>query len=101
MIQLLVTSERSRSACIRGSATITMVPSSVDISCMPVIATIATPSTDDDSGVVARSDPEEPPTADMACQPTETRIRRADRRYGYVRAGLWKLTLARCRAKAL
>ena len=28
----------------------TMVPSSVDISCMPVIAMIAMPSTDDDSG---------------------------------------------------
>ncbi len=57
---------------MRGSATMTMVPSSVDISCMPVIATIAMPSTDDDSGVVARSDdPEEPPTADMDCQPTE------------------------------
>ena len=63
MTQLLPASERSRSACIRGSATMTMVPSSVDISCMPVIATIAMPSTDDDSGVVTRSaDPEEPPT---------------------------------------
>jgi hypothetical protein len=71
MTQLLAASVSPRSACIRGSATMTMVPSSVDISCMPVIATIATPSTDDDSGVVARSDPEEPPTADMACQPTE------------------------------
>ena len=39
----------------------TMVPSSVDISCMPVIATIAMPSTDDDRGVLVRSvDPGEP-----------------------------------------
>jgi hypothetical protein len=55
-----------------------MVPSSVDISCMPVIATIAMPNTDADSGCeeadAARSgDPDEPPTADMACQPTERR----------------------------
>lgn len=50
MTQLLPASERSSSACIRGSATMTMVPSSVDISCMPVIATIAMPSTDDASG---------------------------------------------------
>ena len=60
----------------------TMVPSRVDISCMPVIAMIATPSTDEDSGAegsgVVRSDgsPEEPPTPDMACQPTQRRFRR-------------------------
>src|SRR6476659_6216409 len=73
MTQLLPTSERSRSACIRGSATITMVPSSVDISCMPVIATIAMPSTCDDSdGTVCSVEPEEPPTADMGRKPTQS-----------------------------
>lgn len=56
MTQLLPASERSRSACIRGNATMTMVPSRVDMSCMPVIATIAMPSTDEDSGSVSRSD---------------------------------------------
>jgi hypothetical protein len=72
MTQLLAASERSSSACILGSATITMVPSSVDISCMPVIAMIAMPNTDEDSGAVVRSvDPEEPAAADMALQPTE------------------------------
>ena len=50
MTQLLAASERSRSACIRGRATTTIVPSSVDISCMPVIATMAMPSTLDDNG---------------------------------------------------
>ncbi len=41
----------------------TMVPSSVDISCMPVIAMIAVPSTFVDSGAVVRSvDPGDPPT---------------------------------------
>ena len=39
MIQLLAASDRSSSACIRGSATMAMVPSRVDINCMPVIAT--------------------------------------------------------------
>jgi hypothetical protein len=44
---------------------------------------IATPSTDDDSGAeevgVVRSAgfPEEPPTPDMACQPTETLSKQA------------------------
>ncbi len=59
MTQLLPASERSSSACIRGSATMTMVPSSVDISCMPVIATIAIPSTEDVSGawLVVRGPP--------------------------------------------
>ena len=62
MTQLLPASDRSSSACMRGSATMTMVPSSVDISCMPVIAMIAMPSTDDDSGAVVRSvDLPEPP----------------------------------------
>src|SRR5512135_3558575 len=40
-----------RSACMRGSATTTIVPSSVDISCMPVIAMIAIPTTLEASGV--------------------------------------------------
>src|SRR5262249_21351152 len=63
------------------SATITMVPSSVDISCMPVIAKIAMPST-----CVVRFgagrfvDSSEPPPADMGRQPTQTRIRRAQLR---------------------
>ena len=68
MTQLLPASERSSSACIRGSATMTMVPSSVDISCMPVIAMIAMPSTDGDRGAVERS-VDSP--ADMGCQPTD------------------------------
>src|SRR3954471_9137700 len=81
MTQLLPASERSRSACRRGSATMTMVPSSVDINCMPVIAKIAMPST-----CVVRLRAEwsvdslAPPTADMACQPTHERIRRDYRR---------------------
>jgi hypothetical protein len=52
----------------------TMVPSSVDISCMPVIAMIAAPSTDDDRGAVERS-VDSP--ADMSRQPTENEIDRA------------------------
>ncbi len=60
---------------MRGSATMTMVPSSVDISCMPVIATIAMPSTDDDSGVLERPvDSVEPSATDMACHPTQHRL---------------------------
>ena len=49
MTQLFAASDRSSSACIRGSATMTIVPSSVDISCMPVIARIAMPATLSDS----------------------------------------------------
>src|SRR3982750_4390322 len=76
MTQLLAASERSRSACSRGSATMTMVPSRVAINCMPVIAKIAIPRT----CVVRRCregsvDSLEPPAADMDCQPTETRKR--------------------------
>ena len=51
----------------------TMVPSSVDISCMPVIAKIAMPSTCVVRRGAARSvDLPEPPAADMGCQPTQT-----------------------------
>jgi hypothetical protein len=64
MTQLLPASDMSRSACICGSATITMVPSSVDINCMPVIAMMAAPRTDEDSGAVPRS-------ADMSRHPTD------------------------------
>ncbi|BBY60097.1 hypothetical protein MSAR_32330 [Mycolicibacterium sarraceniae] len=52
---------------MRGSATITIVPSSVDINCMPVIATIASPSTREASGLVAGSGPLAP---DMGSNPT-------------------------------
>ncbi len=52
---------------MRGSATMTMVPSSVDINCMPVIARIAMPSTDDESGADSRSDD----PAAMVSHPTE------------------------------
>src|SRR5215218_3081673 len=81
MTQLLAASDRSSSACSRGSATMTMVPSSVDINCMPVIAKIAIPKT----CVVRRGsewsvDPLEPPAADMACQPTHRGFRRDYRR---------------------
>src|SRR6478752_2242675 len=77
MTQLFAASERSSSACILGSATMTMVPSSVDINCMPVIAMIAIPSTDDDSGcgeggVVRSVEPPEPAAADMDSHPTHT-----------------------------
>src|ERR1700712_5592778 len=73
MTQLLPASERSSSDCMRGSATITMVPSSVDISCMPVIAMIAMPSTcDDNDGMVRSVEPEEPPAADMGRKPTQS-----------------------------
>jgi len=48
------------------------VPSSVDMSCMPVMATIAMPSTDEDSGAVEGSVAlEEPPAEDIARHPTQ------------------------------
>src|SRR5690625_4679888 len=70
MTQLLAASDRSRSACIRGSATTTIVPSSVDISCIPVIATMAMPSTLDDNGGPADWDL---PGAAIAGQPSDER----------------------------
>ena len=69
-------------AFVLGVAFGALVKSFVDNLVMPVIAMIATPSTDEDSGAegsgVMRSDgsPEEPPTPDMACQPTQRRFRR-------------------------
>ena len=73
MTQLLAASDRPNSACIRGSATITMVPSSVDISCMPVIATIARPSVVA-SGLAGGCGELTP---DMASYPTVAVFRRA------------------------
>jgi hypothetical protein len=57
----------------------TIVPSSVDINCMPVIAMIARPSTDgSDSGCETPRRAfgrvsEEPPTPTPGCQPTSGR----------------------------
>ena len=68
--QLFAASDMARSACMRGSATTTIVPSSVDISCMPVIAMIAIPTTLEASGDrwVRRA-------ADMGSYPTDAVLR--------------------------
>src|SRR6476659_1730754 len=91
MTQLLPASERSSSACIRGSATMTIVPSSVDINCMPVIATIAIPATLSDSRLAALD------AADMGTDPTERSSGRfAGNRLSRCRRRLWaRLELAR------
>ncbi len=67
--QLFAASDRPSSACIRGSATTTMVPSSVDINCMPVIAMIAMPMTLEASGRVDRWVRR---AANMAAYPTDS-----------------------------
>ena len=59
----------------------TIVPSSVDINCMPVIATIAMPATLSDSRLAAL-DP-----ADMGTDPTETSGGRRTARSAHTRGG--------------